>query len=79
MTYGAGHTFGINLDKCFHEVQNFNMSKLDEDGKPIYNKRKSYEGAKLLEPNLQKVFKIMKDTFFLDTYRYLLSFIILFD
>ena len=37
VTYGAGHAFGINLDKCFEEVQNSNMSKLDENGKPIYN------------------------------------------
>ena len=37
VTYGAGHAFGIDLDKCFEEVQNSNMSKLDEDGKPIYN------------------------------------------
>ena len=37
VTYGAGHAFGINLDKCFNEVQNSNMSKLGEDGKPIYN------------------------------------------
>ena len=36
VTYGAGHAFGIDLDKCFHEVQNSNMSKLDEDGKPTY-------------------------------------------
>ena len=38
VTYGAGHAFGIDLDKCFDEVQNSNMSKLDENGKPIYNK-----------------------------------------
>ena len=37
VTYGAGHAFGIDLDKCFHEVQNSNMSKLDENGSPIYN------------------------------------------
>ena len=37
VTYGAGHAFGINLDKCFEEVQNSNMSKLDDNGKPIYN------------------------------------------
>ena len=37
VTYGAGHAFGINLDKCFEEVQNSNMSKLEEDGRPIYN------------------------------------------
>ena len=46
VTYGAGHAFGIDLDKCFEEVQNSNMSKLDEKGKPIYNEfRKSYEGT----------------------------------
>ena len=45
VTYGAGHAFGINLDKCFEEVQNSNMSKLGEDGKPIYNDVwKGYEG-----------------------------------
>ena len=44
VTYGAGHAFGINLDKCFKEVQNSNMSKLGNDGKPIYNdKWQSYE------------------------------------
>ena len=46
VTYGAGHAFGIDLDKCFEEVQNSNMSKLGEDGKPIYNDVwKSYEGS----------------------------------
>ena len=40
MTYGAGHAFGINLDKCFAEVQSSNMSKLDEDGNPIYNEKR---------------------------------------
>ena len=46
VTYGAGHAFGIDLDKCFEEVQNSNMSKLGEDGKPIYNESgKSYEGS----------------------------------
>ena len=39
VTYGAGHAFGIDLDKCFEEVQNSNMSKLDNDGKPIYNEK----------------------------------------
>ena len=39
VTYGAGHAFGINLDKCFEEVQNSNMSKLGSDGKPIYNEK----------------------------------------
>ena len=48
VTYGAGHAFGINLDKCFDEVQNSNMSKLGLDGKPIYNENgKSNEGSKL--------------------------------
>ena len=47
VTYGAGHAFGIDLDKCFREVQNSNMSKLDSDGKPIYNDRCSNEGTKL--------------------------------
>ena len=42
VTYGAGHAFGIDLDKCFDEVQRSNMSKLDEDGKPIYNEPVSY-------------------------------------
>ena len=46
VTYGAGHAFGINLDKCFEEVQNSNMSKLDLM-KPIFNKRESYERSKL--------------------------------
>ena len=49
VTYGAGHAFGINLDKCFKEVQNSNMSKLGKDGKPIYNdKGKVMKGTKLL-------------------------------
>ena len=48
VTYGAGHAFGIDLDKCFNEVQNSNMSKLGKDGKPIYNQLgKSYERTKL--------------------------------
>lgn len=48
VTYGAGHAFGIDLDTCFDEVQNSNMSKLGENGEPIYNKiRKSNEGSKL--------------------------------
>ena len=45
VTYGAGHAFGINLDKCFEEVQNSNMSKLAKDGKPIYNENGSDEGS----------------------------------
>ena len=55
VTYGAGHAFGINLDKCFEEVQNSNMSKLDEDGKPIYNNAgKVLKGPKYFKPNLIK-------------------------
>ena len=55
VTYGAGHAFGIDLDKCFDEVQNSNMSKLDENGKPIYNQDgKVMKGPKYFEPNLKK-------------------------
>ena len=55
VTYGAGHAFGINLDKCFKEVQNSNMSKLGEDGKPIYNdKGKVMKGPNYFKPNLKK-------------------------
>ena len=55
VTYGAGHAFGINLDKCFEEVQNSNMSKLGEDGKPIYNESgKVMKGPKYFKPNLEK-------------------------
>jgi len=55
VTYGAGHAFGINLDKCFEEVQNSNMSKLDENGKPIYNESgKVMKGPKYFKPNLTK-------------------------
>ena len=55
VTYGAGHAFGINLDKCFDEVQNSNMSKLDENGKPIYNDAgKVMKGPKYFKPNLNK-------------------------
>ncbi len=55
VTYGAGHAFGINLDKCFDEVQNSNMSKLGEDGKPIYNDSgKVMKGPKYFKPNLEK-------------------------
>ena len=55
VTYGAGHAFGINLDKCFEEVQNSNMSKLDLNGKPIYNdKGKVMKGPKYFKPNLSK-------------------------
>jgi len=55
VTYGAGHAFGINLDQCFEEVQNSNMSKLDENGKPIYNETgKVMKGPKYFKPNLKK-------------------------
>jgi predicted HAD superfamily Cof-like phosphohydrolase len=55
VTYGAGHAFGINLDKCFEEVQNSNMSKLGSDGKPIFNdKGKVMKGPKYFKPNLTK-------------------------
>ena len=55
VTYGAGHAFGINLDKCFKEVQNSNMSKLGSDGKPIYNdKGKVMKGPDYFKPDLGK-------------------------
>ena len=55
VTYGAGHAFGINLDNCFEEVQNSNMSKLGSDGKPIYNdKGKVMKGPNYFKPNLNK-------------------------
>ena len=55
VTYGAGHAFGIDLDKCFEEVQNSNMSKLGSDGKPIYNdKGKVRKGPKYVKPDLGK-------------------------
>ena len=55
VTYGAGHAFGINLDKCFEEVQNSNMSKLDKNGKPIYNDAgKVMKGPNYFKPNLSK-------------------------
>ncbi len=51
VTYGAGHAFGINLDKCFEEVQNSNMSKLDENAKPIYNEHgKVMKGPNYFKP-----------------------------
>tara|TARA_A100000164_G_scaffold119601_1_gene105630 strand:- start:88 stop:468 length:381 start_codon:yes stop_codon:yes gene_type:complete len=56
VTYGAGHAFGINLDKCFEEVQNSNMSKLDENGNPIYNEHgKVMKGPNYFKPNLKKI------------------------
>ena len=55
VTYGAGHAFGIDLDKCFEEVQNSNMSKLGEDGKPIYNESgKVMKRPNYFKPNLSK-------------------------
>ena len=55
VTYGAGHAFGINLDKCFEEVQKSNMSKLGNNGKPIYNEHgKVMKGPKYFKPNLNK-------------------------
>ena len=58
VTYGAGHAFGIDLDKCFNEVQESNMSKLGEDGKPIYNEMgKVMKGPKYFSPNLSKFIK----------------------
>ena len=55
VTYGTGHAFGINLDKCFEEVQNSNMSKLGKDGKPIYNERgKVMKGPNYFKPDLKK-------------------------
>ena len=57
VTYGAGHAFGINLDRCFDEVQNSNMSKLDLNGKPIYNEfGKVMKGPNYFRPNLAKFF-----------------------
>jgi len=55
VTYGAGHAFGIDLDKCFEEVQNSNMSKLDENGKPIYNEAgKVMKGPNYFKPDLSR-------------------------
>ena len=57
VTYGAGHAFGIDLDKCFEEVQNSNMSKLDKNGKPIYNENgKVMKGPNYFKPNFTKFF-----------------------
>ena len=56
VTYGAGHAFGINLDDCFEEVQKSNMSKLGNDGKPIYNENgKVMKGPNYFKPNLKKI------------------------
>tara|TARA_Y100000741_G_scaffold201204_1_gene153018 strand:- start:49 stop:420 length:372 start_codon:yes stop_codon:yes gene_type:complete len=58
VTYGAGHAFGIDLDKCFDEVQNSNMSKLDKNGKPIYNDMgKVMKGENYFRPDLSKFLK----------------------
>ena len=59
VTYGAGHAFGIDLDKCFQEVQNSNMSKLNENGKPIYNEDgKVMKGPKYFKPNFKKIINL---------------------
>ena len=64
VTYGAGHAFGINLDKCFIEVQNSNMSKLGDDGKPIYNDNgKVMKGPNYFKPNLSKFVVWLKKTY----------------
>ena len=56
VTYGAGHAFGINLDKCFEEVQNSNMIKLGDDGKPIYSEKgKVLKGPNYFKPNLSNL------------------------
>ena len=58
VTNGAGHAFGVDLDKCFEEVQQSNMSKLDEKGKPIYNEvGKVMKGPKYFKPDLNKFIK----------------------
>ena len=58
VTYGAGHAFGIDLGKCFNEVQRSNMSKLDENGKPIFNEHgKVLKGPNYFKPNLEKFIK----------------------
>ena len=57
VTYGAGHAFGINLDRCFDEVQRSNMSKLDINGRPIYNESgKVMKGPNYFKPDLKKIF-----------------------
>ena len=58
VTYGAGHSFGVNLDECFEEVQKSNMSKLGSDGKPIYNEQgKVMKGPNYFKPDLKKYLK----------------------
>jgi len=59
VTYGAGHAFGIDLDKCFQEVQSSNMSKLDKNGKPIYNEEgKVMKGPRYFKPDLKKILNL---------------------
>ena len=59
VTYGAGHSFGVDLDKCFDEVQRSNMSKLGEDGNPIYNDSgKVMKGPNYSPPDLKKIIKL---------------------
>ena len=59
VTYGAGHAFGVDLDKCFTEVQRSNMSKLGEDGKPIYREDgKVMKGPNFSEPDLESILQI---------------------
>ena len=68
VTYGAGHAFGIDLDKCFDEVQRSNMSKLGEDGKPIYNEHgKVMKGSKYFQPDLNKFIK-WENSFYKELY-----------
>ena len=56
VTYGAGHSFGVDLDSCFNEVQSSNMSKLGDDGKPIYNESgKVMKGPNYFKPNIKKI------------------------
>ena len=59
VTYGAGHSFGVDLDKCFDEVQRSNMSKLGEDGNPIYNESvKVMKGPNYSAPDLKKIIEL---------------------